>query len=110
MRLRSHAPGARPQAEQAAYLSIGGRHVDSPAAWNEYMSLTGSPAEPLVVVYLQFWEPEAALGACTPAGVCPPAQAGTWADELALRALATAYGRVVIAVRPLVSLCQDAPP
>jgi hypothetical protein len=107
---RSHAPDARPQAEQAAYLSIGGQHVDSPAAWALYMGLTGSPAEPLAVVHLQFREPEAALGACAPAGVCPPAQAGTWADELALRALATAYGRVVIAVRPWALLCQGAPP
>jgi hypothetical protein len=77
-RPQSHAPGTRPQAEQAAYLSIGesvmamspkkgpgrtaltcaqravaaeqatylsigGRHVDSPAAWNKFMSLTCSP-------------------------------------------------------------------
>ncbi len=110
LRPRSLAPGARPQAEQAAYLSVGGRHVDSPATWAEFMGLTGSPAEPLAIAYLLFREPEAALGACAPAGVCPPAQAGTWADELALRALATAYGRVVIAVRPWALLCQGAPP
>jgi hypothetical protein len=72
-RTRSRAPGARPQAEQAAYLSVGGRHMDSPAAWAEYMALTGSPAEPLAVAHLPFYEPEAALGACAPAGVCPPA-------------------------------------
>jgi len=105
---RSHALGARPQAEQAAYISIGGRHVDSPTAWAEYMALTGSPAEPLAVAHLLFFEPKAALGACAPAGVCPPSRAGTWADELALRALATAYGRAVIAVRPWALLCQGA--
>ncbi len=64
------------------------------------MALTGSPAEPLAVAHLLFFEPKAALGACAPAGVCPPSRAGTWSDELALRALATAYGRAVIAVRP----------
>ncbi len=101
-------PSRGRQAEQAAYLCIGGRHVDSPTAWAEHMALTGSPAEPLAVAHLLFFEPKAALGACAPAGVCPPSRAGTWADELALRALATAYGRVVIAVRPWALLCQGA--
>ena len=64
------------------------------------MSLTGAADEALAVAHLMYEEPEAALGACMPAGVWPPEAAGTWADELALRALATAYGRAIIAVRP----------
>jgi len=72
-----HTPGARPQAEQAAYRSIGGRYIYSPAAWAEYMALTGWPAEPLAVAHLLFHKPEAALaGTCRPAGTCrapPPA-------------------------------------
>jgi len=73
-RLHSSTPLARPQAQQAAYLSISSRHVDSPRCLGGAYVPERLARGAIAVAHLLFWEPGAALGMCPPVGMCPPAQ------------------------------------
>ncbi len=88
------------QADAHAYLSVA-TPVDCAAAWPQYMSVRGAPGEPSLVAHLEFLAPDRDHGVVWDdakiLGVMPPGW-GVFGDETALRALASAYGRLVIVV------------